>query len=94
MNKEAGLVAISEVTREEFVDLAQSGIRELFEIEHYKVIDGSKGEELNHFVYDTRTHSCYLIKIDTCYELVTAFYCGGSKPSIIDNLNTIASSIK
>ena len=94
MSKEARLVAIREVTREEFVDLAQNEIRELFEIEHYKVIDGSKGEELNHFVYDTGTHSCYLINIDTCYDLVTAFYCGGSKPSIIDNLNTIASSIK
>ncbi|KGA98980.1 hypothetical protein AJ85_19030 [Alkalihalobacillus alcalophilus ATCC 27647 = CGMCC 1.3604] len=94
MNKEAGLVAIREVTREEFVDLAQSEIRELFEIEHFKVIDGSKGEELNHFVYNMETHSCYLINMATCYQLVTSFYCGGSKPSIIENLNKIAASTK
>lgn len=94
MNTEAGLVAIREVTREEFLDLAQSGMRELFEIEQYKVMDGTKGKELNHFVYDMGTHSCYLINMATCYELVTAFYCGGSKSSIIENLNKIASSNK
>ncbi|GAE37443.1 hypothetical protein [Halalkalibacter akibai] len=93
MNTEAKFVAIREVSREEFVDLAQSGIRELFDIEHYKVIDGSKGEELHHFVYDMGTHSCYLVNMATCYELVTDFYCGGSKPAIIEKIKKIASSV-
>jgi hypothetical protein len=94
MNKEVELVALREITREEFLDLAQNGIRELFELGHYKVVDGWKSEEQSHFVYDMGTHRCYLIDMDTCYELVTAFYCDGSKPTIIENLNEIASSIK
>ncbi|MBP3952536.1 hypothetical protein [Bacillus suaedae] len=93
MNKD-GLVALREVSRDEFMDLAQNGARELFELGQYKVFDGSKGEELNHFVYYMGTHNCYLIDIETCYELVTAFYCGGDKPSILENLNKIAASIK
>lgn len=94
MKEEVGKVALREVTREEFLDLAQNGARELFDLEHYKVFDGSKGEEQSHFVYDMRTHRCFLIDINTCYELVTAFYCGGNKPTIYQNLNEIASSIK
>ena len=87
-----GLTALREITREEFLDLAQSGIRELFDIEQYKVFDGMKGTEQSYFVYHMGTHNCYLINKDTCYELVTAFYCGGSKPEILENLNKMASS--
>lgn len=91
--KEVGLVALREVSREEFLDLAQSGVRELFDLQHYKVFDGTKGDEQSHFVYDMGTHRCYLIDKDTCYELVISFYCGGSKPTIFENLNKIASSV-
>jgi hypothetical protein len=91
--KEQELLALREVSREEFMDLAQSGVRELFELGQYKVFDGSKGDEQSHFVYDMETHRCYLIDKDTCYELITSFYCGGSKPMIFENLNKIASSV-
>ncbi|MGI8386170.1 hypothetical protein [Robertmurraya sp. P23] len=94
MKEKVGLVAQREITREEFLDLAQNGARELFGLGNYRVFDGSKGEEQSHFVYDMGTHRCYLIDKDTCYELITAFYCGGSKPTILENLNEIASSIK
>jgi hypothetical protein len=94
MNGKVGLVALREVSREEFVVLAQAGLRELFDIEQYKVVDGWKGEEQSHFVYHIGTHRCYLIDKDTCYQLVTAFYCGGNKPTILENLNEIALSIK
>ncbi|WP_391558673.1 hypothetical protein [Robertmurraya sp.] len=94
MKEEVRLVALREVTREEFLDLAQSGVRELFDLGHYKVFDGSKDKEQSHFVYDMGTHRCFLIDKDTCYELVTAFYCGGDKPTILNSLNEIAASIK
>ena len=94
MNEAMGFAAIREVTRDEFLVLAQDGARELFGLEQYKVFDGKKGAEQFHFVYDMGTHRCYLIDKDTCYELVTSFYCGGSNPSIIENLKNIALSIK
>ncbi|MBM7662936.1 hypothetical protein JOC85_003747 [Bacillus mesophilus] len=87
-------VALREVTREEFVDLAQAGLRELFDLEPYKVVDGRKAEQQSYFVYEMKTHRCYLIDQNTCYQLVTAFYCGGEKPSILNDLNAIASSIE
>lgn len=91
MNKE--LTAIREVTRDEFMNLAQSGVRELFDLGHFKVCDGKNGEEQSHFLYDMSTHRCFLIDVASCYELVTAFYCGGDKPSILQSLNGIASSV-
>ena len=93
-NMKTEMVAIREVTKEEFFDLAQNGARELFELAHYKIFDAVKGEEQNHFVYEMKTHRCALISKDTCYELVTAFYCGGDKDAVLENLNTIASSIQ
>ncbi|WP_246943612.1 hypothetical protein [Bacillus pinisoli] len=94
MNEKVGMVAIREVTREEFVEMAQIRARELFGLENYKVVDGLKGDEQSHFVYDMGTHRCYLIDLKTSYELVTAFFCGGSKPEILESLNQIASSVK
>ncbi len=88
------LVALREVSREEFLDLASSGVRELFSLEQYKVFDGQKGEEQSHFVYEMGSHRCYLIDLATCYQLIAAYYCGGSKPEILDHLNKIASSIQ
>lgn len=94
MSEKVRLVAQREITREEFLDMAQNGARELFGLGNYRVFDGSKGEELSHFVYDMGTHRCYLIDKDACYELITAFYCGGDHPTIHENLNKIASSIE
>ncbi|WP_456276268.1 hypothetical protein [Bacillus sp. AK128] len=93
MNEKVGLKAVREVSREEFMDLAQHGIRELFDLEHYKVFDGMKGEEQSYFVYDMGPHRCYLIDQPTCYDLVTAFYCGGNKSTILENIKHIASSV-
>ncbi|MBM7602512.1 hypothetical protein JOC75_000482 [Metabacillus crassostreae] len=93
MNEKVDLVALREVSREEFLDLAQNGARELFELEKYKVFDALKGEEQNYFVYEMGTHKCFLINQDTCYQLVTSFYCGGNKPTILEGLNNIASSL-
>ncbi|ARK32521.1 hypothetical protein [Halalkalibacter krulwichiae] len=94
MNGELGLVALREVSRDEFLALAQNGMRELFELGHYKVVDGSKGEELSHFIYDMSTHACYLVDMNTCYQLLTAFYCGGDKTTLLGQLNKIAASVK
>ncbi|WP_273129250.1 hypothetical protein [Bacillus weihaiensis] len=82
-----------EVTREEFLGLAQDGIRELFEIEQYKVFDGKKGAEQHYFVYEMKNHRCFLINLETCYELVTTFYTGDNKQLVIENLNAIALSV-
>lgn len=94
MKADVGLVALREVTREEFVALAQNGVRELFDLEQYKVFDVRNGEDHYHFVYYMGTHQCLLVDQGTCYELVTAFYCGGDKASLLEKLNGIAASIK
>ncbi|MED4018811.1 hypothetical protein [Sutcliffiella cohnii] len=91
MNK--GLTAIKEVTREEVMGLAQNGLRELFDLASYKVCDATTGDVQSHFVYDMSTHRCYLIDLKTSYELVTAFYSGGDKQSILQSLNGIAKSV-
>ncbi|GAE25551.1 hypothetical protein JCM9140_1551 [Halalkalibacter wakoensis JCM 9140] len=41
MNKLAGLNALREISREEFLELAKNGARELFDLAHYKIFDGS-----------------------------------------------------
>ncbi|PRO66446.1 hypothetical protein [Alkalicoccus urumqiensis] len=84
--------AEKKVTREEFMELAQSGMRELFDAGPYKVVDGTKGSELHHFVYNTQTHDCYLIDLRTSYELLAMFYAGGDKEGVENALNNIATS--
>lgn len=86
--------ALKKITREEFMDLAQDGMRELFDLEQYKVLDGAKGDEVTHFVYDTGTHDCYLIDLRTSYELLAAFYCGGDKETVLASLNKVAASVE
>ncbi|PTL38291.1 hypothetical protein [Alkalicoccus saliphilus] len=82
------------VSREEFMEMSQAGIRELFDLEHYKVLDGSTGEEVSHFVYNTETHDCYLIDLRASYELLAAFYCGGDKATVKASIEKIASSVE
>lgn len=91
MSEEVEFIAIRKISRETFMDLAQDGMRELFDLEQYKVIDGSKGKRLHHFVYDTKTHDCYLIDIRVCYELLASFYAGDDKQKVLTSLNKIAS---
>ncbi|MFC4737179.1 hypothetical protein ACFO4L_11320 [Bacillus daqingensis] len=81
------------VTREEFMDLAQSGMVELFDLEQYKVVDGYKGETRSHFVYDTSTHDCFLVDLATAYDLVTGFYAKGDKQAVSASLKEIAASV-
>ncbi|MFS0905742.1 hypothetical protein AB3N02_22100 [Priestia aryabhattai] len=85
--------ALKEITVEEYMDLAQNGARTLFEIGDYRVVDGLKDEEQSFFVKDFTTDKWYLIDMATCYELVTAFHCGGHKPYIEDCLNNIVCSV-
>ncbi|UOE93609.1 hypothetical protein [Alkalihalobacillus sp. LMS39] len=91
MNKK--LVALREVSREEFMELAQSGTRELFDLGQFKVLDAWKGEEQRQFVYDMGPHRCFEIDKNTGYDLVTAFYCGGNKQEINEALQHIVSSM-
>ncbi|RKD69665.1 hypothetical protein ATL39_3091 [Sinobaca qinghaiensis] len=94
MSVQKEFTALRKISREEFMDLAQGGMRELFDLEQYKVLDGSKGEELNHFVYDTSTHDCYLVDLGTCYELLASFYSNEDKSAVQASLNKIASSVE
>ncbi|WP_147805173.1 hypothetical protein [Alkalicoccus halolimnae] len=94
MNVEKLFTAQKKVSREEFMDLAQGGMRELFDLEQYKVLDGSKEDEISHFVYNTETHDCYLIDLRTSYELLAAFYCGGDKATVKASIEKIASSVE
>lgn len=94
MSVQKEFTALRKISREEFMDLAQGGMRELFDLEQYKVLDGTKGEELNHFVYDTSTHDCYLVDLETCYELLASFYCTEDKSAVQVSLNKIASSVE
>jgi hypothetical protein len=81
-----------EITVEDYNDLAQNGARTLFDIGMYRVIDGLKDEERSYFIKDFDTNKWYLIDMVTCYELVTAFHCGGSKTYIEDCLYNIIDS--
>ena len=85
--------ALREVSREEVMDLVQNGMRELFDLGTFKVIDGTKGEEQSHFVYDMGTHRCFLVSKENCYDLVTAFFCGGDKQALLGNLRGIVASV-
>lgn len=85
--------ALKEITVEEYMDLAQNGARTLLNVGDYAVVDGLKDEEQSYFIKDFHTDKWYLIDMATCYELVTAFHCGGYKPYIEECLNEIICSV-
>ncbi|ADU29415.1 hypothetical protein [Evansella cellulosilytica] len=89
MSEELDFVALRKVSREEFMSLAQDGMRELFDLEQYKVVDSSKEKSMYHFVYDTSTHECYLIDLHICYELLAEFFSKGDKQKVLSYLNKI-----
>lgn len=85
--------ALKEITVNEYNDLAQNGARTLFDIGMFRVMDGLKDEKQSHFVRDYVGDRWFLIDMTTCYELVTAFHCGGYKPYIEECLNEIICSV-
>lgn len=82
--------ALKEITKDDYENLAQNGARILFELDVYRILDGVRDDEQSYFVLDISAGRWYLINMETCYELVTAFYCGGHKPYIKEWLNEIA----
>ncbi|WP_026697095.1 hypothetical protein [Alkalicoccus chagannorensis] len=93
MSESVSFTAERKVTREEFMELAQNGMRDLMDIEQYKLVDGYKGEALSHFVYDTATHDCFLIDLRTAYELLALSLAGENKQQVLSSLKKIASSV-
>lgn len=85
--------ALREIHEGSYMDLAQNGARILFNIGNYRLIDGVKGEYESYFVKDFGTERWFLIDIDTCYELVTAFFCGGDESYIMECIEEIISSV-
>lgn len=85
--------ALKEITVDDYMNLSQNGARTLFDIGGYRVLDGVKDEQKSYFVKNFATERWYLIDMVICYELVTAFHCGGFKPYIKECLDDIVSSI-
>jgi hypothetical protein len=85
--------ALREITTDDYMDLAQNGARVLFNIDDYRLIDGIKGSHESYFVKDFGTERWFLIDIDTCYELVTAFFCGGDESYIKECIEEIINSV-
>lgn len=94
MYEGTGVKALRKVTEKEYLDLAQNGARILFSLEGYMVLDGIKDNEVSHFVSDGSINGYHLIDLATCYELVTAFHCGGDRQFILENLEEIICSVK
>jgi hypothetical protein len=80
------------ISNDTYLDLAQNGARTLLDIGNYRVLDGLKDDEQSYFVKDFSTEQMYMIDMVTCYELVTAFHCGGYKPYILEQLEEIIES--
>jgi hypothetical protein len=87
------LKAIKQITKDEYFNLAQNGARVLFDYGEYRVLDGMKEDTQSYFLKNFETQSWYLLDLETCYNLVTIYYCGGYKPYLLECFDEIERSI-
>jgi hypothetical protein len=95
MMEKENFEALAKITEKEYIERSENGARVLFDLGIYRVLDGIKNDYVSFFMieYSVSGQKYFLLDLETCYQLVTMYHCGGSHSYLLSKLHDISHQI-